>query len=575
VAEVVETKIPARLDRLAWSRWHWLVVLALGTVWILDGLEVTIVGSIGARLQDPDTLHLSSADVGLAGSLYVGGAVSGALLFGWMTDRLGRKKLFMVTLGLYLAATIATAFSWGAWSFFLFRWLTGMGIGGEYSAINSAIDELIPARVRGWVDLAINGSWWLGTAFGAAASLILLDTAIFPVDVGWRISFGIGAVLGVAILLTRRFVPESPRWLMTHGEVDEAEHIVSDIEEQVRESTGQRTEEPDESIEVRQRESTGFLEIGRTLFSTYPARTFLGLMLMSAQAFAYNAVFFTYALVLTTFYKVPDAHVGYYILPFAAGNFLGPFLLGKLFDVVGRRVMITACYGIAGVLLAVTGWLFERGTLSATTQTLCWTVIFFFASAAASAAYLTVSEVFPLEIRALAIALFYAIATGIGGITGPVLFGALVGTKDPGNTMIGYLIAAGWLIAAAITEAVLGVDAEQQSLEEVAEPLSAEEADGDRRGPSEGRRRRRTRSDYGRAWAPPPSIRVRDDDGSLPREVDQIEDALSGGPLGRRGLAQAVGARYWGPGRFRRALRQAIAHGHVRERRHHFELVEQ
>jgi hypothetical protein len=297
-------------------------------------------------------------------------------------------------------------------------------------------------------------------------------------------------------------------------------------------------------------------------------------MLMSAQAFAYNAVFFTYALVLTTFYKVPDSNVGYYILPFAAGNFLGPFLLGKLFDVVGRRVMISACYGIAGVLLAITGWLFERGTLSATTQTICWTVIFFFASAAASAAYLTVSEVFPLEIRALTIALFYALATGVGGIIGPVLFGALVGTKDPGNVMIGYLIGAGWLVAAAVTEAVIGVDAEQQSLEEVAEPLSAEDADGEGSRPS-GERGRSRRSDYGRAWAPPPSIRVRDDDGTLPREVGQIEEALRDGPLGRRGLAQAVGARYWGPGRFRRALRQALARGHVRARGHRFELVEE
>jgi MFS family permease len=569
MAEVVETKIPARLDRLAWSRWHWLVVMALGTVWILDGLEVTIVGSIGARLQSPDTLHLTSADVGLAGSLYVGGAVAGALLFGWMTDRLGRKKLFMVTLGLYLAATVLTAFSWSAWSFFLFRWLTGMGIGGEYSAINSAIDELIPARVRGWVDLAINGSWWLGTAVGAAASLVLLNTAVFPVNVGWRVAFGLGAVLGLAILLTRRFVPESPRWLMTHGQVEEAEAIVKDIEEDVRESTGQRAEEPDESIEVRQRESTGFVEIARTLFRTYPARSLLGLMLMSAQAFAYNAVFFTYALVLTTFYNVPDSNVGYYILPFAAGNFFGPLLLGRLFDVVGRRVMITVCYGTAGVLLAVTGWLFEQGALTATTQTVCWTVIFFFASAAASAAYLTVSEVFPLEIRALAIALFYAIATGIGGITGPVLFGALVGTKDPANAMIGYLIAAAWLVAAAIAEAVLGVDAEQQSLEEVAEPLSAADAG------AAGSERPRQGQGYNRLWAPTPSGRIGSEAGPIGREVELIEAALRNGPLTRSGLAQAVGARYWGPGRFRRALNRAIASGKVRSRGRLFEPADE
>jgi MFS family permease len=416
---------------------------------------------------------LSASDIGLAGSLYVGGAVSGALLFGWLTDRLGRKKLFMVTLALYLAATVATAFSFSAWSFFLFRWLTGMGIGGEYSAINSAIDELIPARVRGWVDLAINGSWWLGTAAGAAASLLLLDPSFLSKDVGWRVAFGLGAILGLAILLTRRFLPESPRWLMTHGDVEDAEAIVDDIEDEVRESSEGRLPPARKTIEVTQREHTGMLEVAHTLFSKYRSRTVLGLMLMSAQAFAYNAVFFTYALVLTTFYKVPDSHVGYYILPFAAGNFLGPLLLGRLFDAVGRRAMISSCYGIAGALLAVTGWLFERGTLTAFWQTVAWTVIFFFASAAASAAYLTVSEVFPLEIRALAIAIFYALATGIGGITGPILFGALVGTKDRGETLIGYLIGAGWLIAAAATEVVLGVRAEQRSLEDVAEPLSA------------------------------------------------------------------------------------------------------
>ena len=575
--ETIETDVPARLDRLPWARWHWLVVLALGTVWILDGLEVTIVGSIGPRLQDKATLGLSAGEIGLAGALYVGGAVTGALLFGWMTDRLGRKKLFMVTLALYLAATVATAFSWSAWSFFLFRWLTGMGIGGEYSAINSAIDELIPARVRGWVDIAINGSWWVGTAAGAALTLILLDTAFLPVDVGWRVAFGLGAVLGLGILLTRRFLPESPRWLMTHGREDEAERIVGGIERQVQSEAGVRElPEPDGAIEVRPRDSTGFGEIARTLFGTYPKRTVLGLMLMSAQAFAYNAVFFTYGLVLTTFYKVPDSSIGYYILPFAAGNFLGPLLLGRLFDVVGRKAMIAFTYLTAGIMLAVTGYLFEQGVLTAFWQTFAWTVIFFFASAGASAGYLTVSEVFPLEIRAMSIAFFYAVATGIGGISGPLLFGVLVGSKSASQTMIGFMVGAAWMIAAGITELFLGVNAEQRSLEEVAQPLTAEDAEGDeprRREPLRDRRRR-SRTSYRPMYAPVQLESVRpESDTYLEREVEQIEGVLrERGPSTREELAALVGARHWGPGRFRRALSSAVWEGRIRRAGRLFEV---
>src|SRR5581483_4774506 len=367
------------------------------------------------------------------------------LFFGYLTDRFGRKKLFMLTLGLYLLATVATAFSWNAWSFFLFRFIAGAGIGGEYSAINSAIDELIPARVRGWVDLAINGSWWLGTAGGAALSLVFLDPKIFRIDLGWRLTFGLGAILGIAVLLTRRAIPESPRWLMIKGRTDEAEKIVSRIEKRVASSTGEELDRVDDTIELEPREATGFVEIAKTMFSRYRSRTVLGLMMMSAQAFAYNAVFFTYGLVLTTFMHANSAHIGLYIVPFAIGNFLGPLLLGPLFDKVGRRIMLTLNWGVSGSVLVVTAILFQRGSLSAITLTVLWCVVFFFASAAASAAYLTVSEVFPLEIRAMAIAFFYAVGTGLGGIIGPALFGKLIGSKSLTETMVGFLIAAVWL----------------------------------------------------------------------------------------------------------------------------------
>jgi MFS family permease len=472
--ETIETNVPKRLDRLPWSSWHWLVVYALGFVWILDGLEVTIVGSIGPTLQKT-SLHLSSFQVGLIGAFYVAGGVTGALVFGFMTDRWGRKKLFMITLGLYLCATVATAFSFSPWSFFLFRFIAGMGIGGEYSAINSAIDELIPARVRGWVDLAINGSWWLGTAAGALLAIVFLDPSIFRIDLGWRLTFGLGAILGIAVLLTRRAIPESPRWLMIKGREDEAEQIVADIERRVSESTGKQLDEVDETIELEPRESTGFVAISRTMFSRYPSRTVLGLTMMSAQAFAYNAVFFTYGLVLTTFMHANEAHVPYYIVPFAIGNFLGPITLGPLFDKVGRRVMLTLTWGAAGGVLLVTSILFERQSLSAVSLTVLWCVVFFFASAAASAAYLTVSEVFPLEIRAMAIAFFYAVGTGVGGIIGPALFGKLIGSKSFGEATIGFLIAAVWLLAASVVSFFLAVDAEQKPLEEVAEPLSSTE----------------------------------------------------------------------------------------------------
>ncbi len=473
MAENVETRIPSRMDRLPWSGWHWLVVFGLGTVWILDGLEVTIVGAIASRLSEKDALGISEYQVAVGGTFYIVGAAIGALFFGYLTDRLGRKKLFLASLGLYLVATVATGLTWSAASFWAFRFLTGLGIGGEYAAINSAIDELIPARSRGWVDLGINGSYWLGAAFGAALSGVLLDTDIFAPDVGWRLAFFLGAVLAVAIMLVRRHVPESPRWLMIHGRNDEAEALVAAIEQDVSERTGERLSEPEDSIEIEQRKSTGFIEIGRTLFSQYPRRSLLGFTLLATQAFVYNAVIFTFSIVLTKVFKVDSSVAGLYLIPFGIANFLGALMLGRLFDTVGRRIMISATYFVSAAILAVLAALLAGGSLGLTGYMVLLCAAFFVASAAASAGYLTVSETFPLEIRAMAIALFYAISTGIGGAVGPLLFGKLLGGDDPTGVAVGYWIAAGLMGLAAIVEIVFGVDAEQQSLEDIAEPLSA------------------------------------------------------------------------------------------------------
>ena len=471
----VETSIPARMDRLPWTRWHWLVVAALGTVWILDGLEVTIVGAIGSVLAKKETLGFSSTQVGLQATVYLIGAVLGSLCFGYLTDRMGRKRLFDITLGAYLVATLATAFSESFWMFAVCRFFTGMGIGGEYAAINSAIDELIPARVRGWVDLCINGSYWIGAAVGAFGQIFLLNPDLFAVDFGWRLGFGIGAVLGLIILLLRRAVPESPRWLMIHGRDQEADRIVDDIEDKVLRDAGlDAVEEPEESITIQQREKTTIAEILRTMFRLHPKRSVLGLSLMVSQAFFYNALFFTYALVLSTFYKVPAENAPYYLLAFAIGNFLGPVALGRLFDTVGRRTMITLTYSLSAVLLAITAWLFAADLLTAVTQTIAWTIIFFVASASASSAYLTVSEVLPLETRAMAIAVFYSLGTGLGGIAAPALFGALIGTRERMPLFWGFMFGAALLAAAAAVEWRLGVDAEQESLEDVARPLAAE-----------------------------------------------------------------------------------------------------
>jgi MFS family permease len=470
---VITTDIPARLDRLSWGRFHTLVVVALGITWILDGLEVTLAGAISPALKESPRLHFSNAEVGLASSGYLAGAVLGAVFFGWLTDRLGRKRLFFTTLALYLIATAATALSWNLWSFVVFRFLTGAGIGGEYTAINSTIQELVPARYRGWTDLVINGSFWVGAAIGAAGSIVLLDPTLFAPDLGWRLAFFIGAALGLVIYLMRFWLPESPRWLMTHGRAAEAEVIVRGIEASFR-ARGHAL--PSASLPVmrlRGRRFTPLSEVATTLLVRERARTLVGLSLMAAQAFFYNAIFFTYALVLTDFYGIPGDHVGWYLLPFAAGNFLGPVLLGRLFDTLGRRVMIAFTYGISGLLLVGAGYLFAIGTLSAAGQTVAWMVIFFFASAAASSAYLTVSETFPLEVRALAIAFFYAIGTGIGGVLGPWLFGRLIDTGERWSVFEGYLFGSILMLAAAFIAARWAVAAERKPLESVSRPLAA------------------------------------------------------------------------------------------------------
>ena len=474
-SRIVETDIPARLDALRWSGFHTRVVIALGVTWILDGLEVTLAGTLSGALKDSTTLRFSNFDVGVANSAYLAGAVLGALGFGWLTDRLGRKKLFFITLSLYLMATAATALSWDVWSYSLFRFLTGAGIGGEYTAINSTIQELVPARYRGWTDLIINGSFWIGAAIGAASAIVLLDPQVVGADLGWRLAYLTGAGLGLVVFVMRLWIPESPRWLMIHGYPERASAVVTDIERSVR---GGRAIEAGTvwlTIKLRMRSHTPLGEVARTLFQRYRQRSLVGLALMVAQAFFYNAIFFTYALVLTEFYGIPSDRIGWYILPFAAGNFLGPLLLGRMFDSVGRRVMIAFTYGISGILLAISGYLFAIDVWSAQTQTIAWMVIFFFASPAASAAYLTVSETFPIEVRALAIAMFYAIGTGIGGVAGPALFGALIDTGSRASVFMGYLFGAGLMIAAAIVAWCYCIAAERQPLESVAQPLAVVE----------------------------------------------------------------------------------------------------
>ncbi|HEX5556477.1 MAG TPA: MFS transporter [Gaiellales bacterium] len=604
-SDTIETRIPARLDRLPWARFHWLVVIGLGTVWILDGLEVTMVGSVATQLTVKGSgIELTTGQIGVAAAAYVAGACLGALFFGQLTDRFGRKKLFIITLGVYILATVATAFSFAAWYFYLFRFLTGAGIGGEYAAINSAIDELIPARVRGRVDLIINGSYWVGAMAGSAAAIFFLSST-FATDVGWRLCFGVGAVLGLAIMLVRRSVPESPRWLFIHGREEEAEEIVSRIERSVVEETGQELEDPEESIEVEQREVIPFREIARTGFVDYPRRAVLGLALFVGQAFIYNGITFNLGTLFSTFFGVSAGFVPVFLIIYAAGNFLGPLLLGRLFDTVGRKPMISISYlgsAIAGAILA---FLFARGTLSSEWWFEALVVVtFFLASAGASAAYLTVSEIFPMETRALAIAFFYAVGTAAGGIVGPLLFAHLIASGSRSEVATAFYIGAAVMAVGGIAEIFLGVRAEQKSLEDVATPITAESTEGeggetkdagDERGKDDEReqarraaadrdRRIRERTQRRREWERTGRRRYRpgpgggmyapmmagtwstpDPAGALEPQIEAIEQTLARtGPTERRQLAQLVGARYWGPGQFRLALQEALREGRVR-----------
>jgi MFS family permease len=567
----IETDVPARLDRLPWSGFHRRVIIGLGTVWILDGLEVTIVGNIASRLTEPGSgITLSAGQIGTAAAFYVAGACLGALFFGQLTDRFGRKKLFMLTLGIYLIATVATAFAFAPWYFFLFRFITGTGIGGEYAAINSAIDELIPARVRGRVDLLVNGSYWGGAAIGALGTLLLLDQSIFAINVGWRLAFGIGAVFGVAILIVRRHVPESPRWLFIHGRDREADEVVREIEHTVEEETGESLPEPEGTITVRQRKTIPFRLIARTAVHDYPKRTVLGLALFVGQAFLYNAITFDLGTLLGTYFGVSSGSVPYYFAVFAVGNLLGPLTLGRLFDTVGRKPMITFAYAGSAAMSVVLTILFVNGSLTAWTFTLLVGATFFIASAGTSAAYLTVSEIFPMETRALAIAFFYAVGTGLGGITGPLLFGHLIASGDRGTVAIGFYIGAGVMLLGALAEALFGVKAEGRSLEDIAQPLTAQEAEEDEAAPPAppappSRRQRYRPGPHSPSSSPGMTVTFP----LPPQSIDVEKDRLAAlvaehGPIDRAELARLAGARLWGPGRFSRALGEATAEGRIR-----------
>ena len=477
--DTITTQVPSRLDRLPWSRFHWRVVIGLGSVWILDGLEVTMVGNVAARLtEDGSGLDISAAQIGVAGAIYIVGACLGALFFGQLTDRLGRKKLFLWTLVLYLVATVATAFSFSPWYFFLCRFLTGAGIGGEYAAINSAIDELIPARVRGRVDLIINGSYWLGSAAGSALSLVLLSTVLLPIDLGWRLAFGFGAVLGICVLIVRRHVPESPRWLFIHGREEEAERIVCGIEEGIEEERGEKLPAAEGSLTIRQRRAIPFREIAAVAFRKYPRRSILCLALFVGQAFLYNGITSNLGVLLSSFYDVGASLAPLFIIFWALSNFAGPVILGHFFDSVGRKPMITLAYLGSAVVTLPLAWVFLSQTGGLTAFMILLVITFFLASSGASAAYLTVSEIFPMETRALAIAFFYALGTAAGGIVGPLLFGSLIETGERIPVAIGFLIAAAVMSLGGVAELVFGVRAEGQELEDLATPLTAQEGNG-------------------------------------------------------------------------------------------------
>jgi MFS family permease len=471
----IRSAIPARIDRLPWSRFHTRLVTALGVAWVLDGLEITIAANVVANLTDKDTLHLTTSQAGSIASWYLIGEIIGALFFGRLSDKLGRRNLFMVTLAVYLIGSGLTAatMAGGGWVVFLYatRVLAGMGIGGEYAAINSAIDEMIPARYRGRVDVAVNGTYWGGAVLGTVATLVALNH--LPADWGWRTAFLVGPVLALSIIYVRRNLPESPRWQIMHGHEQAAEGTIAEIEHDVEESRGPVAPVDDgAAIDIRPTTQIGYLALARSLFVHYPGRSTLVAALMITQSFLYNAIFFTYGLVLKFFFHIPSGSVPYYYFAFAAGNLLGPLTIGRLFDTLGRKKMIAGTYIISGILLVISAVLFRQGALNATTQTIAWAVIFFFASAGASAGYLTASEVFPLEVRAKAIAVFFAIAQFFGWL-GTKLFSSLIGTgNDPNKLFVGYLIGAGAMIIGGLVEIFLGVNAEGKSLEDVASPLS-------------------------------------------------------------------------------------------------------
>lgn len=585
----ITTQVPSRLDRLPWSRFHWRVVLGLGGVWILDGLEVTMVGNVASRLTESDSgIELTAGQIGIAAAIYITGACLGALFFGQLTDRFGRKKLFILTLAVYLAATVATAFAFAPWFFFVCRFFTGAGIGGEYAAINSAIDELIPARVRGRVDLIINGSYWLGAAGGALGALLLLNTAIFPADIGWRIAFGIGAVFGLMVLVVRRHVPESPRWLFIHGREDEAERVVGEIEREVERSTGQPLEEAEGSLTIRQRKTISFVEIAKVAFTKYPKRAVLGLALFIGQAFLYNAFTFNLGTLLSNFFDVASGVVPMFYAVWALSNFAGPILLGRLFDTVGRKPMIAMAYLGSSAVAVVLTVLFVSETGGVWMFMLVLGVCFFLASSGASAAYLTVSEIFPMETRALAIAFFYAVGTAVGGITGPLLFGQLIESGERGLVAVSFLIGAAVMAVGGVVELFLGVKAEGQKLEDLAMPLTADEGEGEGEGEGDRQRTRaereariaaraeRQRAELTRArryrpgpapgwegaWREPPTPGV--PESALDHEIDAIARAVSENEsMTIREVHRAVGARYWGPGEFRKAMREALAENRI------------
>lgn len=469
----IETDIPARLDRLPWSSWHLRIIIALGTSWLLDGLQVTLAGSLVAILENKKALGLTDTQVTAGATMYLAGAVLGALLFGYLTDRLGRRKLFLVTLTVYSTATLLTAISWNFFSFALFRFITGTGIGGEYAAINSAVDELIPGKVRGTVDLIVNATFWVGAAIGSVASLLLLNGGLLAPNIGWRVAFAVAALLAIGVVFLRLGVPESPRWLMLRGREEEANKVVCEIEEKVSAKKGELPKPEGEPLKLKVRDHTPWREIFHSMWVDNRQRSLLALTLMVAQSFFYNAVFFTYGLVLNKYFRVSDQQVPLHLLPFALGNFFGPLVLGKFFDSIGRKPMITATFGIPGVLLLAIVFPFGSGAMSPKLLDISFTVVFFIASSAASAAYLTASEIFPLEIRALAIAVFYAIGTLAGGVGAPILFGVLISTGSRWNIGWGWVLGGILMLTAAFAEWKVGVEAAGKSLESISKPLQS------------------------------------------------------------------------------------------------------